>query len=167
MSSTTTPLDVMPPASNTGAIVPGLYIVQLDSIEDAGTSKFPNKDGSPRYQVMFAWTIKRVLDSEAPEPDALVGTRITRYPTKSMGRKANMRKWLEAHLNRELEDREQLAAADVIGSFAKMHVAIVDGEFGEETHITMQPYVRPAKATKPAPKVVEPAADDDKDPWDE
>lgn len=159
-----TDISTLPPAT-VGGPIPGLYIVELLSIKAAGKSKFPNKQGIYEDQAAVTWKIRKVLDTEHDDPDSLVGTTITRYPTFKMSKRANLRKWFEAHANRELEIGEQPDAKEVLNTLAKMHIAQEQGDNGLETHITLTPYVKPskeAKATKPAPKPASaPEPDDD------
>ena len=161
MSATET-MTTLPPASNAGAIIPGLYIGELVSIKDAGRSKFPNeKTGEYDEQVCFTWKIRKVLDTEADNSDSLVGTQISRYPKKIMGPRSNMRLYAEAHLGRKLEDAESLNVAAIVGTFAKISVIQKDGDRGVETHVTLTPHKKGEKAALVAKP--EPVEDEDLD----
>lgn len=153
----------LPPATNAGKPVPGLYIGELVSIRDAGRSQFANDKGEYDEQVCFSWKVRKVLDSESDDPDSLVGTQITRYPKKSMGPRSNMRLYAEAHLGRKLEDAESLNVASIIGTLAKISVIQKDGERGVETHVTLTAH---KKGEKAAPAKPAPVVEDDDDSLD-
>ena len=163
--STTDTMTTLPPATNAGKAIPGLYIGELVSIRNAGPSQFADeKTGEYRDQVTYTWKLRKVIDTEATDATALVGTLLTRYATLSMGPRSNMRLWAEAHLGRKLEEDEQLNVSAIVGTFAKIHVAEKDGQRVRETHVTLAQYEKPAKAAaKPAPEP-EPV-DDNEDPF--
>lgn len=149
----------LPPAS-AGGPTPGLYVVELESIKAAGKSKFPNQSGQYDDQVAVTWLIRKVMDSEADDWDALVGTTITRYPAFKMSKRANLRKWFEAHAKRDLEIGEVPDVSEVLHTLAKMHIAQEQGQNGLETHITLSPYDAPKKRRQSEP-VPPPVEDDD------
>lgn len=157
-------LATLPAATNASKAIPGLYIVKLTSVWDAGKSQFANEQtGEYDNQAGFRWEIMKVLDTEADDPATLVGTAITRYCKMSMGPRSNMRLFAEAHLGRKLEDAEQLDVDQILNTYAKMSVAQKQGQRGMETHVTMSPHKKDkvGKAAPPPP----PVDDDDEDPF--
>lgn len=157
-------LSALPPATNASRAIPGLYIVKLVSVWDAGKSQFANETtGEYDDQAGFRWEIVKVLDTEANDPAALVGTTITRYCKMTMGPRSNMRLFAEAHLGRKLEDAEQLDVDKILNTYAKMSVAQKQGQRGMETHVTMSPHKKEKSA--PAPPPLPAVEDDDEDPF--
>lgn len=165
MSATET-MTTLPPAKNASKAIPGLYIGELLNIRNAGASQFPDeKTGEYRDQVSYSWKIVKVIDSEADDPQSMVGETLTRYATLSMGTRSNMRLWAEAHLGRQLNEDEVLDIATIVGTFAKIHVAQKQGQRGLETHVTLTHVEPPKGKAKAAPAPPTTATDDDEDPW--
>lgn len=151
----------LPPARKGGTPM-GLYIMQLDDLLDAGTSQFADNNGVYNEQAKWVCTIVEVIDSEADDEDALIGTKWIKYTNQNMGKKANMRKFTEAFLGRELDENEEADVDELVGSYAKVHLAEKQGDKGTEVHVTMTPSKGPKRAAKPAKKrAVDPEDDDD------
>ena len=157
-------LGTLPPATR-GGTPPGLYIMQLVDVLAAGKSQFADRNGNFQEQARWVCKIVKVIDSEARDPQALINTEWWKWTTLGMGPRGNMRKFTEAFADRQLDDDEALDVDEIIGKYAKVHLAEKQGDKGAmEIHVTMTPYKAERKASKPKPTVVEAPADDD---WDD
>ncbi len=159
-------MQTLPPARK-GGVPMGLYVMQLTDIFDAGQSQFADNNGVFNQQAKWVCTIVEVIDTEADDPDELIGTTYTKYTNQNMAKKANMRKFTEAFLGRDLDENEQADIDEIIGSYAKVHLAEKQGDKGIEVHVTMTPSKGPkraAKKPKAAPVVDEEDIEDDDAP---
>lgn len=147
-------LETLPPASR-GGTPPGLYIMKLVDVLDAGKSQFADKDGNYPSQAKWVCKIVKVIDTEAVDRDALINTEWWKWTTLGMGPRSNMRKFTEAFAGRTLEDDEALNVDEIIDNYAKVHLAEKQGERGIEMHVTMTPYKAERKAAKPKLEPVE------------
>lgn len=141
--------------------------MELVDVLDAGLSKFADSKGVYQKQARWVCKIVKVIDTEASDPESLIGSEVWKWTTMGMGPRGNMRKFTEAFANRTLEDDEQADVEEIIGKYAKVHLAQKQGENGVEIHWTMTPYVSERRAGKPKPAAAPtppPAADDD-DEW--
>jgi hypothetical protein len=152
----------IPEVNNKVAGAPeGLYVMELKDLVQEDAASMPNpkyKNSGPRIRWIF--TIKRVIDSNDPEAHDQVGEEFWAWSSLAMGRKATMRKWSEALLNRQLSEGEQITPTHLLGKRCKATVSLYMKETGEQgTKITsMLPFVPQARATAQPPPAPTPAA---------
>lgn len=164
-------LKSLPPVSNKESfrVLPtGLYILELIELDEAEPSKY--EPGVPR--ALWKYTVDEVVDftpefDEDEELDAedLAGEELWEWTSQKMGKKANMRKRVEALLGRELEDGEEVDPGDLPGRKLKANVEKERKESGDGYFakvVSVQPYRTKGKKTG-KPKAAPPPVDDDDD----
>ena len=146
-TATNTMAGVSPPA--------GQYVVSLKSIEEL------ESDFGPQWRWVFE--IKSVIHSSDDEADEYVGEDLWGFSSQGLGPQHKARKWIEALLQRKLEEGEAVEEEDIIGKLAVANV--VDHERKDGTQSTkiaqeagLTPYKKKGKKKQAAP---EPEPDDD------
>lgn len=147
----------------------GLFVMRLKELE-RGIEGSPEYGGGERVKWVFA--IERVIDAnenpptrDNPDPRAIedwIGEDIWGFTSLSMGRKAKMRAWSEALLNREIAEGEALIASDLIGKRGKVTIGRSDTDRAKITSIIAYQPTRAAEG-KPAPA---PEPDEQPEPYD-
>ena len=149
-TATNTMAGVSPPA--------GQYVVSLKSIEEL------ESDFGPQWRWVFA--IESVVYSSDDEAEEFVGEDLWGFSSQGLGPQHKARKWIEALMQRKLEEGEPVEESDLIGRKAVANV--VDHERKDGTQSTkiaqdggLSPYKKKGKK-KPAPQP-EPEDEDDTD----
>lgn len=152
----------IPAATNTeftGTPV-GLYVCEVTGI-DEWISETPSIYGNDSPQAKWLFTIRQIIDSDADEPDMLIGQDIWGFSTVSMGRKAKMRQWVEQILGRSILEDEEIEDDDLIGRRCKVSIVKHTRQDGTETTKIGAVQTYRAKTKAAAKPVQEPEFDDD------
>jgi hypothetical protein len=150
---TNTMAGVSPPA--------GQYVVSLKEIEAI------ESDFGPQWRWIFQ--IKSVVYSSDDEAEEFIGEDLWGFSSQGLGPSHKARKWIEALMQRKLEEGEEVEESDIIGQLAVANV--VDHERKDGTQSTkiaqdggLSPYKKKGKKKPPPPPVDE---DDDEDEDDD